>query len=77
MKIFKGGDFFIFSYDKQLILKTMSYEDFKTISGMYKDYYNHFKKNPNSLITKIYGIFKFEYNQIVEYLYLMRNIQGS
>lgn len=55
----------------------MSYEDFKTISGMYKDYYNHFKKNPNSLITKIYGIFKFEYNQIVEYLYLMRNIQGS
>ena len=52
-----SGQFFIFSYDKKFILKTMHGREIDQMIRVLPDFYEHLKNNKNSLITKIYGIF--------------------
>lgn len=74
----KSGEFFFFSNDNRIILKTVSHSELKTLLNILPSYLNHFKSNPESLIAKIYGVFTLtvattneKYNLI-----LMRNING-
>lgn len=55
----KGGEFFFFSKDRKLILKTLTEYEFKNFQNILQDYYNYLRKNENSLITKFYGVFEF------------------
>ena len=73
----KGGEFFFFSYDNRVILKTLSQNDLTQLRGILKDYYRYFKTNKDSLIAKIYGIYTFERTDIKDQrtsILLMRNI---
>lgn len=73
----KGGEFFFFSYDNRIILKTLTKQDLDQLRGILKDYYRYLKKNKDSMIAKIYGIYTFERKDIKDQstsILLMRNI---
>ena len=53
----KSGSFFFFSHDKRFIIKTITKDELETLLVILKDYIEHFKKNPQSLIVKIIGVF--------------------
>lgn len=53
----KSGSFFFFSYDKKFLIKTMNNNELRVFKSALPDYIQHIKKNPNSLIARIYGIF--------------------
>lgn len=57
----RGGQFFFFSFDNQIILKSLSGDDFKCMTKIIKPYYEYMVKNRNSLITKIYGVYQFKF----------------
>jgi hypothetical protein len=53
-----SGSFFFFSHDKKFVIKTMTNTEmtfFKT--RFQRGYFSHFEKNPNSLISRIFGIY--------------------
>ena len=56
----KSGEFFFFSYDNKLIIKTVSDRELKVLLNILPDYIQHFTENPFSMIAKIYGAFTFE-----------------
>ena len=73
----RGGEFFFFSHDNRVIVKTLSKQDLIQFRGILKDYYTYFKSNKDSLIAKIYGIYTFERRDIKDQstsILLMRNI---
>ena len=72
----KGGEFFFFSYDNRIVLKTLTNQDFAIMVSILGDYYRYFKKHPDSFIAKIYGIYTFtnEKTQLNTRIILMRNI---
>lgn len=73
----KGGEFFFFSYDNRVIIKTLSKDDLDQLRSILKDYYRYFKKHHDSMIAKIYGIYTFERRDIKDQttsILLMRNI---
>ena len=53
-----SGSFFFFSSDKRFIVKTMTTgeKDF-FLTKVADGYFNHLKKNPTSLLARIYGVF--------------------
>ena len=53
-----GGEFFFYSYDNEFILKSLSEEDLSVILNNVWGFYEHFKKNPYSIINKIYSIYR-------------------
>jgi len=74
----KSGEFFFFSSDKKLIIKTIPDVEMQQISRILERYQEHMRRNPNSLIAKIYGAFTFQstdYDQTFN-LIIMKNISG-
>mgnify|MGYP000430441163 CR=1 FL=1 len=53
----KSGSFFFFSADQKFIVKTMFNEEMKIFMENLDKYFMHLEKNPDSLISRIYGIF--------------------
>ena len=45
------------SFDRRFLVKTMNNAEKKVLIGSLPEYLNHLKKNPQSLIARIYGIF--------------------
>ena len=74
----KGGEFFFFSYDNRIVLKTLTNQDFAIMVSILGDYYRYLKKHPDSFIAKIYGIYTFtnEKTQFTTRIILMRNISA-
>ncbi len=57
----KSGSFFFFSYDKQFIIKTIKEHELETMLGNFMEaYYNHILDDPDSLLSRIYGLFTVE-----------------
>lgn len=57
----KSGSFFFFSYDKKFIIKTVKTHELEVMmSSFMKSYYKLIKKNPDSLLTRIYGLYTIE-----------------
>lgn len=55
----KSGTFFISTDDNQFMIKTLKLEEFELIKSTFlKRYLNYIKKTPDSLICRIYGMFK-------------------
>lgn len=52
----KSGSFFYFSRDYRYIIKTIHHSEHKMLRKVLKDYYNHVKSNPNTLISQFYGL---------------------
>jgi len=74
----KSGEFFFFSYDENIVIKTISNKELNTLLEILPTYVQHFRDHPSSLIAKIYGVYTFERLEPYEKynLILMRNVSG-
>lgn len=55
----KSGSFFYYTSDGNFMLKTIRKGEFKIMKRMLREYYDHVTiENPDSLISKIYGLHK-------------------
>ncbi|KAJ8454422.1 hypothetical protein ONZ45_g19313 [Pleurotus djamor] len=52
----KSGSFFYFSRDYRFIIKTIRKEESTFLRKFLKQYYNHVKTNPHTLISRFYGL---------------------
>ncbi|CAJ2671651.1 unnamed protein product [Trifolium pratense] len=52
----KSGSFFYLTNDDRYMIKTMKKAEVKVLIKMLPAYYNHFKENQNTLLTKYYGL---------------------
>jgi len=52
----KSGSFFYYSQDYRFIIKTVHHSEHKHLLKILKNYYMFLKKNPNTLICKIFGL---------------------
>lgn len=52
----KSGSFFYFSRDYRFIIKTIHHSEHKFLLSILKEYYNHVKSNPNTLLSRFYGL---------------------
>ncbi|KIM24216.1 hypothetical protein M408DRAFT_11102 [Serendipita vermifera MAFF 305830] len=52
----KSGSFFYFSRDYRFIIKTIRAVEHKWLRTVLKDYYQHVKDNPHTLISRFYGL---------------------
>ncbi|CAH6721476.1 probable phosphatidylinositol 4-phosphate 5-kinase Mss4p [[Candida] jaroonii] len=52
----KSGSFFYYSRDFRYIIKTIHHSEHKQLRKILKEYYNHVKSNPNTLVSQIYGL---------------------
>ena len=78
----RSGNFFLNSHDKKYIIKTIDKEEVEVIrQNFLLNLYNHFLKNPNSYIGRIYGLFDITMNIGLSslkkiYFIVMRNVYG-
>lgn len=54
----KSGSFFFFSHDQEFIIKTLYDDEVKVFLQSLPKYFEHIKNNPDSVIARIYGVFK-------------------
>ena len=70
----KSGSFFFFSHDQEFIIKTLYEDELTVFLKSLPLYFEHIKNNPDSLIARIYGVFKVQMEDIVPVnLLLMAN----
>ena len=69
-----SGSFFFFSHDRRFIIKTMTSEELKLFLKILPDYELHLTENPESVISRIYGIYTIRMRKIATvHLMLMAN----
>ncbi|CAD8166969.1 unnamed protein product [Paramecium pentaurelia] len=56
----KSGEFFFFSHNNQLIMKTMRQQEVNTYKKRLLNFATYQANNPESLLNKIYGMYTFE-----------------
>ncbi|KAK9479525.1 SAICAR synthase [Lipomyces japonicus] len=71
----KSGSFFYFSRDYRFIIKTIHHSEHKFLLKILKEYYNHVKNNPNTLISQFYGLHrvKLPYGRKIHFI-IMNNL---
>ena len=70
----RSGSFFFFSHDRKFIIKTMNNAELKLFLSFLPDYVDHFRKNKNSLLSKIFGVFTIKADYINEvHVMMMEN----
>lgn len=52
----KSGSFFYFSRDYRFIIKTIRHSEHKFLRSILKEYHEHIKKNPHTLLSRFYGL---------------------
>ncbi|KAI7830345.1 hypothetical protein BC939DRAFT_392810 [Gamsiella multidivaricata] len=52
----KSGSFFYFSQDYRFIIKTIHHSEHKFMRKILKDYFNHVKQNPHTLLCRFFGL---------------------
>jgi hypothetical protein len=52
----KSGSFFYFSRDYRFIIKTIHHSEHKFLRRILKDYHEHVKSNPHTLLSRFYGL---------------------
>lgn len=52
----KSGSFFYFSRDYRFIIKTIHHSEHKYLLSILKDYHQHVRDNPHTLISRFYGL---------------------
>lgn len=60
----KSGEFFYGTFDHRFVFKTVKEEEAQAYLDRIDDFHDYFKKNPESLIVKILGIYRFERKDI-------------
>jgi len=72
----KSGAFFIFTKDKQFILKTATAEERDFLWRVLPYYWQYMRRNPNSLLPRFYGVYSMKHEGIggVTRFVIMNNI---
>jgi len=52
----KSGALFYFSHDNKFLIKTISKKESKFLLGILAHYYNYVMQNPNTLLTRFFGL---------------------
>lgn len=52
----KSGSFFYFSRDYKYIIKTIHHAEHKFLRKILRNYYDHVRANPNTLLSQFYGL---------------------
>ena len=52
----KSGQFFFYTHERQYMIKTVSKDESKFLRKILPQYHHHLSQNPNTLLTKIYGM---------------------
>lgn len=52
----KSGSFFYFSRDYRFIIKTIHHTEHKFLRKILKQYYEHVRSNPHTLLSRFYGL---------------------
>ena len=75
----KSGSFFISTDDNMYMIKTLKVDEFDLIRKTFlNEYEKYIKKNPNSLLCRIYGMYNIILSQGEEILIIvMRNVIGE
>ena len=53
----RSGSFFFFSHDRKYIIKTMTQTELDLYLACLPAFSDHFRKNKNTLLAKIFGVF--------------------
>eukprot|EP01113_Clastostelium_recurvatum_P048170 TRINITY_DN8710_c1_g1_i1.p1 TRINITY_DN8710_c1_g1~~TRINITY_DN8710_c1_g1_i1.p1 ORF type:complete len:701 (-),score=185.25 TRINITY_DN8710_c1_g1_i1:44-2146(-) len=56
----RSGAMMVFSPDRKYIIKTLTHSEKKRFCKVLPGYFNHISTNPNSLLTRIYGLHRVE-----------------
>ncbi|CBZ55872.1 putative phosphatidylinositol-4-phosphate 5-kinase [Neospora caninum Liverpool] len=56
----KSGQFFLFSHDGKYLIKTISLREVKQVLKILPAYIDHLLSNPNSLLTRLFGLHRVE-----------------
>ncbi|PHJ17560.1 phosphatidylinositol-4-phosphate 5-kinase, partial [Cystoisospora suis] len=56
----KSGQFFLFSHDGKYLIKTISQREVKQVLKILPAYIDHLLTNPNSLLTRLFGLHRVE-----------------
>ena len=71
----RSGSFFFFSHDRKFIIKTIPKEELNQLLRLLPMLKEHFRKNPRSLLSKIFGVFTVKTKQMSDvHLMLQENI---
>ena len=75
----KSGSFFISTDDNKYMIKTLKSDELELLKHTFLyNYINHIKKNPNSLLCRLYGMYNIILGQGDEVLIIvMRNVIGD
>lgn len=79
----RSGQLFIHSEDKKFILKTIEYEELELIRSLFVEKFaKYLMNNPNSMISRIYGVYKISMkidlcHERELYFILMKNVFGA
>ena len=69
-----SGSFFFFSHDRNFIIKTMTDDELHFFLKILPDYELHLKENPDSIISRLYGVYTIRMEKIATvHLMLMSN----
>ena len=69
-----SGSFFVFSHDRKFIIKTMTDDELHFFLKILPDYELHLKENPDSIISRLYGVYTIRMEKIATvHLMLMSN----
>jgi len=70
-----SGELFFFSHDNKVIFKTINVSESEVFVNMLKDYTTFMKENPNTMIGRIYGFLKVQFQFDILYIVVMENLQ--
>jgi len=71
----KGGMQIVQTYNKKFLLKEVTYIEKHVLISFIGKYLEHLKKNPKSLIAKIFGLFSLKLDKIKKaYFIIMQNL---
>ena len=75
----KSGSFFISTDDNKYMIKTLKSDELELLKHTFlNNYINHIRKNPNSLLCRLYGMYNIILGQGDEVLIIvMRNVIGD
>ena len=71
----RSGSFFFFSHDNKFIIKTIPKDELTEVLKLLPSLKEHYKKNPRSLLSKIFGVFTVQTKTMSDvHLMLQENI---
>ena len=70
---------FYYTKDKNYLIKTIPLREFDKFKSVLKDYFTHMKSNPESLISRFFGLHRVRWKdgqgkKQIRYLVIMNNV---